>query len=139
MASVDDLQDSIDRLVLAVFDSVRSHEDFIKISLVNDCNDLKGLTSRISLDMDPVVLNNIHSLHKKHSDKILEEFNSSYDNIIRLKGVSRTRQQQLDEMDTLTQEYQSIKERILVYESQLMQLDKEIDGQLVEVRSLSLY
>lgn len=32
MASIDDIQDNVDSLVLAVFDAVRSHDEFVAIS-----------------------------------------------------------------------------------------------------------
>lgn len=96
------------------------------------------LTSEVSFlaithGMDEQTWQKIQNLHSTQVNRIVTEYKRATNNITNLKGINRTKQEQVEEMERLSAEYQAICGRIIGFESQLMQLTSKIDEELNKV------
>ncbi len=62
--------------------------------------------------------------------KILESYNEMLASIEKLNGINLSQPQQVDKLSRLSAQYEDAKNRINVLEQQLMQLGKQVDGEL---------
>jgi hypothetical protein len=115
MSNVDDVQDAVDKLVLSVFDGMRSRAD---ISLLSTSEE---------------DWTNIQEKHKEQVDKIANSFITATNHVNSLIGINRSKEDQVEELSILSNEYHATRLRILDHEKTLRDLSKQVDEVLLQV------
>lgn len=109
MSSIEEVQEVLDSLLLEFFESARGHEK---------------LTDNASC----------HQLATEKSEKLIEIYNKLQTTIINLKGIDKTKEEQLAEIESLTLQHTTLKASVLSCEQQLRDKVKQIDSEIEAVR-----
>lgn len=104
--SVDDVHDRLDSLMLSVFDAVLGHT---AVSITPDGN------------------TNIDTLRAEKVQKIRSEYSIAVDGIENLVGIDRTEDEQQQILAQQSQDISALKEKIMLFEAQMLQKKREID------------
>ena len=113
--SLDEFQDSIDKFVLSVFQSTINHEEYVRLS--NDPSQNFNLKV---------------SFYQEQCAKIIQSYNESNEILNNVTGVGKTKEEQEQELTVLSKEYRETKERVLLLEKTLEELQTKIDDIILD-------
>ncbi len=120
-SSTDDVQDALDRLVLNIFEAVRSHPEAVQA--ISD--------TAIPLSEEERQQRILMVANEK-SNMIIEAYKHALNTVDRLEGINRSREEQEKILQDLSNQYASHRENVLNLEQTLLQLSKDVDEKLEE-------
>jgi hypothetical protein len=120
-ASTDDVQDALDRLVLNIFEDVRSHPEAVQA-----ISDIAIPLSEEERQQKILMVAN------EKSNMIIEAYKHALNTVDRLEGINRSREEQEKILQDLSNQYASHRENVLNLEQTLIQLSKNVDEKLEE-------
>ncbi len=120
--SIDDIQDALDRLVLNIFEAVRSHP--AAVQAISD-----NLSVQMSEDERQLKLQMVAN---DKGNAIIDAYKHALSTVDRLAGIDRSREEQEKMLQDLSDQYASHRENVIKLEQTLIQLSNNVDQKLEE-------
>ena len=121
VASIDDVQDALDRLVLNIFEAVRAHPTAVQA--------LADTSIQLSEEERQQQLT---AVANDKSNDVIDAYKHALSTVDKLAGIGRSREEQEKMLQDLSNEYASHRENVMKLEQILIQLSKNIDQNLEE-------
>ena len=121
VTSIDDVQDALDRLVLNIFEAVRSHP--VALQAISDTSIQMGEEERQQ---------KLQMVANDKGNAIIDAYKHALSTVDRLAGIDRSREEQEKMLQDLSDQYASHRENVIKLEQKLIQLGNTVDQKLEE-------
>lgn len=121
VTSIDDIQDALDRLVLNIFEAVRSHPAAVQ-----------AISDTLIQMSEEERQQKLQMVANDKGNAIIDAYKHALSTVDRLAGIDRSREEQEKMFEDLSNQYASHRESVIKLEQTLIQLSNDVDQKLEE-------